>query len=131
MIYVCIVMSIYSSPTVHYCVADMVGFIKTAVKPDIELTVEERNLFSVANNNAIGPRRASWRSVSSIEEKEEQIEDHPNTKLPLIKTYKETVGAQISKGVRNLGRGTGVLKSLFAMKIIFFNLNTQILLYCT
>ncbi|KAJ4758810.1 14-3-3-like protein [Rhynchospora pubera] len=36
-----------------------------------ELTVEERNLLSVAYKNVIGVRRASWRIVSSIEQKEE------------------------------------------------------------
>ena len=36
-----------------------------------ELTVEERNLLSVAYKNVIGSRRASWRIISSIEQKEE------------------------------------------------------------
>ena len=38
---------------------------------DQQLTVEERNLLSVAYKNVIGSRRASWRIVSSIEHKEE------------------------------------------------------------
>jgi len=35
-----------------------------------ELTVEERNLLSVAYKNAVGSRRASWRIISSVEQKE-------------------------------------------------------------
>merc|ERR1711881_402849 len=37
---------------------------------DAELSVEERNLLSVAYKNAVGSRRASWRIISSIEQKE-------------------------------------------------------------
>ncbi|KAJ3290786.1 hypothetical protein HDU79_002951 [Rhizoclosmatium sp. JEL0117] len=40
-------------------------------KLGVELTVEERNLLSVAYKNVIGGRRGSWRIVSSIEQKEE------------------------------------------------------------
>lgn len=36
----------------------------------VELSVEERNLLSVAYKNAVGSRRASWRIVSSVEQKE-------------------------------------------------------------
>merc|ERR1712113_290108 len=35
-----------------------------------ELTVEERNLLSVAYKNAVGSRRAAWRIISSVKEKE-------------------------------------------------------------
>ena len=34
------------------------------------LTVEERNLLSVAYKNAVGSRFASWRSISSVEQKD-------------------------------------------------------------
>merc|ERR1711976_506152 len=37
--------------------------------PD-ELSVEERNLLSVAYKNAVGSRRAAWRIISSVEQKE-------------------------------------------------------------
>ena len=41
-----------------------------AVRPE-ELSMEERNLLSVAYKNVIGSRRASWRVISSIEQKGE------------------------------------------------------------
>ncbi|CAI0444813.1 unnamed protein product [Linum tenue] len=37
---------------------------------NVELTIEERNLLSVGYKNVIGARRASWRILSSIEQKE-------------------------------------------------------------
>jgi 14-3-3 protein epsilon len=50
---------------------EMVENMKRVASSDQELTVEERNLLSVAYKNVIGARRASWRIVSSIEQKEE------------------------------------------------------------
>merc|ERR1740138_1097709 len=35
-----------------------------------ELTVEERNLLSVAYKNAVGSRRAAWRIIQSVSQKE-------------------------------------------------------------
>merc|ERR1719263_2330469 len=35
-----------------------------------EMSVEDRNLLSVAYKNAVGSRRASWRIISSVEQKE-------------------------------------------------------------
>ena len=45
--------------------------MKAVASLDVELTVEERNLLSAAYKNVIGARRASWRIISSIEQKEE------------------------------------------------------------
>lgn len=50
---------------------DMVKATKKIVQQNAELSIEERNLLSVAFKNVIGARRASWRIVSSIEQKEE------------------------------------------------------------
>lgn len=76
---------------------EMVEFMEKVVKTvDLEeLTVEERNLLSVAYKNVIGARRASWRIISSIEQKEESRgnEDH----VSLIKNYRANVEAELSK----------------------------------
>ena len=68
---------------------EMVKAMKDVASLDVELTVEERNLLSVAYKNVIGARRASWRIISSIEQKEENkaAED----KLKMIKGYREQV----------------------------------------
>merc|ERR1719486_1435714 len=39
-------------------------------KGESELSVEERNLLSVAYKNAVGSRRAAWRIITSVEQKE-------------------------------------------------------------
>merc|ERR1711893_135702 len=36
----------------------------------VELSVEERNLLSVAYKNAVGSRRAAWRIITSVKDKE-------------------------------------------------------------
>jgi 14-3-3 protein epsilon len=50
---------------------DMLSNMKKVVQLGEELSVEERNLLSVAYKNSIGPRRTAWRAISSIEKKEE------------------------------------------------------------
>lgn len=70
-------------------VTEMVEAMKKVASLDVELTVEERNLLSVAYKNVIGARRASWRIISSIEQKEENkgAED----KLEMIRQYRSQV----------------------------------------
>ncbi|TXG53965.1 hypothetical protein EZV62_019221 [Acer yangbiense] len=68
-----------------------------------ELSVEERNLLSVAYKNVIGARRASWRIVSSIEQKEESRGNHDH--VSIIKDYRskiETELTEICGGILNL-----------------------------
>ena len=49
---------------------EMADYMKKVSVCDEELSVEERNLLSVAYKNAVGSRRASWRIISSVEQKE-------------------------------------------------------------
>jgi len=49
---------------------EMADYMKLVSEDNTELSVEERNLLSVAYKNAVGSRRASWRIISSVEQKE-------------------------------------------------------------
>lgn len=73
----------------------MVENMKKVASSDQELTVEERNLLSVAYKNVIGARRASWRIVSSIEQKEESKGN--STQVTMIKGYREKIEAELAK----------------------------------
>jgi hypothetical protein len=59
------------------------------------LTVDERNLLSVAYKNVVGTRRASWRIISSIEQKEESkgTEKHVGT----IRDYRQKIETELEK----------------------------------
>lgn len=70
---------------------EMVESMKRVAGMDKELTVEERNLLSVAYKNVIGARRASWRIISSIEQKSESSSDGSEKKLQMMKDYRSTV----------------------------------------
>jgi len=49
---------------------EMAQYMKKVAESGEELTVEERNLLSVAYKNAVGSRRAAWRIITSVEAKE-------------------------------------------------------------
>ncbi|XP_050216379.1 14-3-3-like protein D isoform X2 [Mercurialis annua] len=73
---------------------EMVESMKNVAKLDVELTVEERNLLSVGFKNVVGSRRASWRILSSIEQKEESKGNETNVKR--IKEYRQKVESELS-----------------------------------
>lgn len=75
-------------------IAEMVDAMKKVAKHNVELTVEERNLLSVGYKNVIGSRRASWRILSSIEQKEETRGNETNVKR--IKEYRQKVETELS-----------------------------------
>lgn len=68
--------------------------MKKVARLDVELTVEERNLLSVGYKNVIGARRASWRILSSIEQKEEGKGNDHHVKR--IKEYRHKVESELS-----------------------------------
>lgn len=68
-----------------------------------ELSVEERNLMSVGYKNVIGARRASWRILSSIENKERSKGNNDNTAL--IEQYRGKVRCCTSTPLAPTARG--------------------------
>jgi 14-3-3 protein epsilon len=73
---------------------EMADSMKKVAQMNEELSVEERNLLSVAYKNVVGARRASLRIVTSIEQKEESRgkEDH----LVKVRSYKKKVEKELS-----------------------------------
>ena len=73
---------------------DMIDAMNKVVQANANLTVEERNLLSVAYKNTIGSRRTAWRALSSIEKKEEQ---KGSKNIGLLKAYKAKVEEELNK----------------------------------
>jgi 14-3-3 protein epsilon len=73
---------------------EMVDSMKKVGKLGLELTVEERNLLSVAYKNVVGARRASWRIISSIEQKEENKGNEGHVKK--IKEYRAKIEKELA-----------------------------------
>jgi len=79
---------------------EMVEAMKQVASLDVELTVEERNLLSVAYKNVIGARRASWRIISSIEQKEENKGNEAH--VGKIRAYRQKVEAELNNICRDI-----------------------------
>jgi len=73
---------------------EMADAMKKVAQKNQELTVEERNLLSVAYKNVVGSRRASLRIISSIEQKEESRGKEDN--LRKAKEYRKKVEKELT-----------------------------------
>ena len=73
---------------------DMLSHMKQVVNQGQELSVEERNLLSVAYKNSVGSRRTAWRALEAIEQKEESKGGrHTN----LIRDFKRKIKEEIDQ----------------------------------
>jgi len=73
---------------------EMVDAMKKVANLNVELTVEERNLLSVAYKNVIGARRAAWRIIASIEQKEKSKGNEGNVEK--IKSYASKINKELN-----------------------------------
>ncbi|KAJ1700205.1 hypothetical protein LUZ63_008717 [Rhynchospora breviuscula] len=76
---------------------EMVEFMEKVAKTvdAEEMTVEERSLLSVGYKNLTGGHRASWRVISSIEQKEESRGNEE--RVSIIKEYRGKIETELSK----------------------------------
>lgn len=73
---------------------DMLTYIKKVLEFNEDLSVEDRNLLSVAYKNSVGTRRTAWRVLSSIETKEEAKN---SAFLPLLREYKAKIEGELDQ----------------------------------
>lgn len=72
---------------------EMLENIKKVVLMGQELSIEERNLLSVAYKNCLGPKRTAWRVISSIEQQEEA---KGSKNLCLLRDYKKKIETELN-----------------------------------
>merc|ERR1712232_66842 len=73
---------------------EMANHMENVGKGGDELSVEERNLLSVAYKNAVGSRRAAWRIISSVEQKEQSKGNVDNAAF--AKEYRGKVESELN-----------------------------------
>merc|ERR1740121_3362074 len=74
---------------------EMAEYMEKVGNAGDELSVEERSLLSVAYKNAVGSRRAAWRIITSVEQKETSKGNEDNAKY--AKEYCTKVEAELDK----------------------------------
>jgi len=72
---------------------EMVDAMKKVAALNVELSVEERNLLSVAYKNVIGARRAAFKITSSIEQKEQSKGNDAN--VAKVKEYSRKIEKEL------------------------------------
>ena len=82
---------------------EMIEFVRAFItKEHTELTVEERNILSVAYKNVVGNRRTAWRVLNSIESKEARRGNEENKSR--ASAYKEKVEGELRSFCREILR---------------------------
>lgn len=74
---------------------DMVEYMKRVATMGAELSLDERNLLSVAYKNSVGARRQAWRAVNTLEQREAQASKGAAI-IDLIKTYRQKVEQELN-----------------------------------
>nr|URX65033.1 14-3-3 protein [Mimachlamys nobilis] len=88
---------------------DMVIWMQKVAESDQEMSVEERNLLSVAYKNVIGTKRASWRIITGIEQKEVDKKSESGKQLSYIVDYRKKIEGELKA---TCSKVLGVLKNI-------------------
>ena len=72
---------------------DMIKYMKDVSRMGQELSNEERNLLSVAYKNSVGSRRTAWRTISAIQNKEEN--KGTSRFIDIIKGYRQKIEKEL------------------------------------
>ena len=79
---------------------EMIEYVNQFTKMDGDLSVEERNILSVAYKNVVGSRRASLRVMNSLEQKESKKGNSENVER--IKKYKKEIETELKNQCREI-----------------------------
>ncbi|KAA1477289.1 14-3-3-like protein [Dentipellis sp. KUC8613] len=81
---------------------DVITQLKSIISfSNAQLTVEERNLLSVAYKNATGTHRASWRTLDTLEKHQAQAHA-PRREAALLRRAKERIERDIADACRDV-----------------------------
>eukprot|EP01071_Lankesteria_metandrocarpae_P006256 Lankesteria_metandrocarpae@DN4295_c0_g1_i1.p1 len=74
---------------------EMTEYMRSVAEMGKDLNIEERNLLSVSFKNAVGSRRASWRIVSSVEQKQRSKSNQVNVQVAA--EYRSQIEEELKK----------------------------------